>query len=64
MKSFLIGIGAFAGIFLAVFLIEFVLLDILSLTSDTAGYVILGLCLVAFAKPFGELTASVFNLNK
>ena len=64
MKSFLIGIGAFAGIFLAVFLIEFVLLDVLSLTSDTAGYVILGLCLVAFAKPFGELTASVFNLNK
>lgn len=64
MKSFLIGISAFAGIFLAVFLIEFVLLDVLSLTSDTAGYVIMGLCLVAFAKPFGELTASVFNLNK
>jgi|TARA_B110000444_G_scaffold185028_1_gene174068 hypothetical protein len=64
MKSFLIGIMAFASIFAVVFTAEFVLLDLLSLTSETAGYVIMGLCLVAFAKPFGELTASVFNLNK
>jgi len=64
MKSFLIGIGAFAGIFLAVFLTEFVLIDLLALTSETAGYTIMGLCLLAFAKPFGELTASVFRLNK
>ena len=47
MKSFLIGIMAFASIFAVVFTAEFVLLDLLSLTSETAGYVIMGLCLVA-----------------
>lgn len=63
MKSFLIGIGAFTGIFCAVFGLEYVLIDVLALSSQGAGWVIMSMILLAFAKPFGELTVSVFNLN-
>ena len=62
MKHFLLGIGAFAGISLVIYAIAGVL-TALTLDKDTIGTIFMIGALAFIAKPFGELTASVFKLN-
>jgi CDP-diglyceride synthetase len=63
MKHFLLGIGTFALISLLVFAFA-ELLTSLSLTEETIQVIFMVVVLTIIAKPFGELTASVFKLNK
>lgn len=62
MKHFLLGIGAFAGISLVIYAIAGVL-TALTLDKETIGIILMIGALAFIAKPFGELTASVFKLN-
>ena len=62
MKHFLLGIGAFAGISLVIYAIAGVL-TALTLDKETIGTISMIGALAFIAKPFGELTASVFKLN-
>jgi CDP-diglyceride synthetase len=62
MKHFLLGIGAFAGISLVIYAIAGVL-TALTLDKETIGTILMIGALAFIAKPFGELTASVFKLN-
>jgi CDP-diglyceride synthetase len=62
MKHFLLGIGAFAGISLVIYAIASVL-TALTLDKETIGIILMIGALAFIAKPFGELTASVFKLN-
>ena len=62
MKHFLLGIGAFAGISLVIYAIASVL-TALTLDKETIGTIFMIGALAFIAKPFGELTASVFKLN-
>ena len=62
MKHFLLGIGAFAGISLVIYAIAGVL-SALTLDKETIGTIFMIGALAFIAKPFGELTASVFKLN-
>lgn len=63
MKYFLLGMGTFALISLLVFAFA-ELLTSLSLTEETIQVIFMVVVLSIIAKPFGELTASVFKLNK
>ena len=62
MKHFLLGIGVFAGISLVVYVLAGVL-SALSLDKETIGTIFMIGALAFIAKPFGELTASVFKLK-
>ena len=62
MKHFLLGLGVFAGISLLTFGIA-ELLTTLSLEKETIRTIFMVVALAFIAKPFGELTASVFKLN-
>jgi len=62
MKHFLLGIGAFAGISLVIYAIAGIL-TALTLDKETIGTILMIGALAFIAKPFGELTASVFKLN-
>ena len=62
MTHFLLGIGAFAGISLVIYAIAGVL-TALTLDKETIGTIFMIGALAFIAKPFGELTASVFKLN-
>ena len=62
MKHFLLGLGVFAGISLLTFGIA-ELLTTLSLEKETIRTIFMVVALSFIAKPFGELTASVFKLN-
>tara|TARA_B110000444_G_C18609482_1_gene486942 strand:+ start:596 stop:790 length:195 start_codon:yes stop_codon:yes gene_type:complete len=62
MKHFLLGIGVFAGISLVVYALAGVL-TALTLDKETIGTIFMIGALAFIAKPFGELTASVFKLN-
>jgi hypothetical protein len=62
MKHFLLGLGVFAGISLLTFGIA-ELLTTLSLGKETIRTIFMVVALSFIAKPFGELTASVFKLN-
>ena len=62
MKHFLLGLGVFAGISLLTFGIA-ELLTTLSLGEETIRTIFMVVALSFIAKPFGELTASVFKLN-
>ena len=62
MKHFLLGIGAFAGISLITFTVAEIF-TLLSLSKDTIQIILMVALLSFIAKPFGELTASVFKLN-
>ena len=64
MKHFLLGVTAFAIITGIVLSIEFVLDDMLQVGKETVTTLIMVGALLFIAKPFGELTASVFKLNK
>jgi hypothetical protein len=63
MKHFLLGIGTFALIFVVMFgLVE--LFETLQISKETTQIIFMVLALSLIAKPFGELTVSVFKLNK
>ena len=63
MKHFLLGIGTFALIFVGMFgLVE--LFETLQISKETTQIIFMVLALSLIAKPFGELTVSVFKLNK
>ena len=62
MKHFLLGIGVFAIISLIVYVIAGIL-TALTLDKETIGTIFMIGALAFIAKPFGELTASVFKLN-
>lgn len=63
MKYFLIGAGTFALIFVVMFgLAE--IFTMMSLSKETIQLIFFILALSFIAKPFGELTVSVFKLNK
>ena len=62
MKHFLLGIGVFAIISLIVYAIAGIL-TALTLDKETIGTIFMIGALAFIAKPFGELTTSVFKLN-
>lgn len=63
MKHFLLGIGTFALIFVVMFgLVE--LFETLQISKEATHIIFMVLALSFIAKPFGELTVSVFKLNK
>jgi len=62
MKHFLLGICVFAGISLVMYAVAGIL-TALTLDKETIGTIFMIGALAFIAKPFGELTASVFKLN-
>mgnify|MGYP001159673585 CR=1 FL=1 len=64
MKYFLTGIGIFAGMFGLFAGIEYLLSDVLQQNKQFIGTLLLIGLLLIIAKPFGELTFSVFKLEK
>ena len=61
LKHFGIGIGLFALITLTIMTIEYVTVDLMSLNSEQVGTGLMILALLLIAKPFGELSVSVYN---
>ena len=62
MKHFLLGIGVFAIISLVMYALAGVL-TALTVDKETIGTIFMIGALAFIAKPFGELTASIFKLN-
>jgi CDP-diglyceride synthetase len=62
MKHFLLGIGVFSLIAVAI-IGAAELLALTSLSKDQIGNVLLLIALLFVVKPFGEITASLFKLN-
>ena len=60
MKSFLIGIGMFGMIMAVVYTLS-ILFSVLGFSSDTIRTLFVVGMLLFVAKPFGELTESVFK---
>ncbi len=60
MKSFLIGIAMFTGI-LGLFYLTSILFSVLGFSSDTIKTLFMVGMLLLVAKPFGELTVSIYN---
>ena len=61
IKHFGIGVGLFALITLTILGIEYITVDILSMTPKAVGNTLMVLALLIIAKPFGELSVSVYN---
>lgn len=61
LKHFGIGIGLFALITLTIMTIEYITVDLMSLNSEQVGTGLMILALLIIAKPFGELSVSVYN---
>ena len=61
IKHFGIGVGLFALIILTIVGIEYITVDILSMTPKAVGNTLMVLALLIIAKPFGELSVSVYN---
>ena len=61
LKHFGIGIGLFALITLTIMTIEYITVDLMSLNSEQVGTGLMILALLLIAKPFGELSVSVYN---
>ena len=61
LKHFGIGIGLFALITLTIKTIEYITVDLMSLNSEQVGTGLMILALLIIAKPFGELSLSVYN---
>ena len=61
LKHFGIGVGLFALITLTIVGIEYITVDILSMTPKAVGNTLMVLALLIIAKPFGELSLSVYN---
>ena len=63
IKHFGIGIGIFAVITALIFGFEYLTIDILAMEKEQVGTVLMILALMIIAKPFGELSLSVYNNN-
>lgn len=61
IKHFGIGIGIFAVITLVIFGFEYLTIDIFDMTPKAVGNTLMILALLIIAKPFGELSVSVYN---
>ena len=61
LKHFGIGIGLFALITLTIMTIEYITVDLMNLNSEQVGTGLMILALLLIAKPFGELSVSVYN---
>lgn len=61
IKHFGIGVGLFALIILTIVGIEYITVDILSMTPKAVGNTLMVLALLIIAKPFGELSLSVYK---
>ena len=61
LKHFGIGIGIFAVITALVFGFEYITIDILNMSKENVGTTLMVLALLIIAKPFGELSVSVYN---
>ncbi len=61
LKHFGIGIGLFGIITLTILGIEYITVDMLSMTPKAVGNTLMILALLIIAKPFGELSVSVYN---
>ena len=61
LKHFGIGLGLFALITLTILGIEYVTVDIFDMTPKAVGNTLMILALLIIAKPFGELSLSVYN---
>lgn len=60
MKSFIIGIAMFCGIMAVIYTFS-ILFSVLGFSADTIQTMFVVGMLLAVAKPFGELTVSIFN---
>ena len=60
MKSFLIGIAMFCGIMAVVYTAS-VVFSLLGFSADTIRTLFIVGMLLLVAKPFGELTVSIYN---
>ena len=63
IKHFGIGIGIFAVITALIFGFEYLTIDILAMEKEQVGTLLMILALMIIAKPFGELSVSVYNNN-
>jgi len=63
IKHFGIGIGIFAVITAVIFGFEYLTIDILAMEKEQVGTLLMILALMIIAKPFGELSLSVYNNN-
>ena len=63
IKHFGIGIGIFAVITALIFGFEYLTIDILAMEKEQVGTLLMILALMIIAKPFGELSLSVYNNN-
>ena len=61
IKHFGIGLGLFALITLTIMLVEYITVDLMSLNSEQVGTGLMIIALLIIAKPFGELSVSVYN---
>ena len=61
IKHFGIGIGIFAVITALIFGFEYLTIDILAVEKEQVGTLLMILALLIIAKPFGELSVSVYN---
>lgn len=64
IKNLLIGIGAFTVIGVVMFGLQYLLSDVAGLNKEQIGAVIMAMALLFIAPMFGELTRSVFKLDK
>jgi len=60
MKSFIVGIGMFAGILGGIYAVS-VLFSTLGFSSETIRTLFIVGMLLFVAKPFGELTIDIYN---
>lgn len=63
-KNFLIGVGAFSVIILSIIGVKALFVDLFMFAEETVSMIIMGVVLLFIAPMFGELTASVFKLNR
>ena len=61
IKHFSIGIALFGIITLTIVGIEYITVDIFDMTPKAVGNTLMILALLIIAKPFGELSISVYN---
>tara|TARA_B100001057_G_scaffold495482_1_gene594613 strand:- start:2941 stop:3141 length:201 start_codon:yes stop_codon:yes gene_type:complete len=64
MRNFFIGLGVILGISLSIVGLKYLLNTGLGISEDSIGTIFFVFMVLAISKPFGELTVSVFKLNK
>ena len=64
IKNLLIGIGGFTVIGAIIFGLMYLLSDVAGLNKEYIDVVIMSMALLIIAPMFGELTRSVFKLDK